>query len=416
MTRAPDNRFTDIEIINRFAISLLQQNSLDDLLWSMAANIGDVLGFEDCVIYLRQGDELRQKAAFGIKNPASRNIKNEITIRLGEGIVGTVAQTGESENIANLAHDSRYIHDEFSGKSELAVPLVYQGEVIGVLDSESSEVSGFNQHDVDMFESLANIASPRIASALVQIGKEEAETALREAIDEAERANRAKSEFLARMSHELKTPLNAILGFANLIKRENGAETDSRIEKILFSGEHLLRLINESLDVVRAEQNLISLDYRAVDLADIIADCVAMLGPDAGSNGITLKAETSSLMLETDIQRLRQILLNVVSNAIKYNRAAGEVLITARSPDPKRVEIVVEDTGIGMSEDELAQLFQPFTRFGKRQFGVEGHGIGLTISLQIVQAMGGSIDVSSQPGAGTRVTITLPLQQNQSVA
>ncbi len=407
MSRARSPDITDLEIVNRFAISLLQQNSLDDLLWSMAANLGEVLGFEDCVIYLLQGDELIQKAAYGVKSPESRSIINELTIQPGQGIVGSVAQSGKTENVADLSLDPRYIQDEFSGRSELAVPLIADGRVIGVLDSESSKINGFDRHDVDMLESLANIAAPRIASALAQIEKEKAEQAMLEARLEAERANHAKSEFLARMSHELKTPLNAILGFAGLIKVRAGPGYDPQIDKILQAGEHLLRLINESLDILRVERNEITLDIGPVDVGEVIADCVAMLGPDAEKRRVTLQISADDLRADTDQQRLRQVILNLISNAIKYNREQGEVLISARNLG-EAAEIVVEDTGIGMSDDERQRLFRPFTRFGERQDAVEGHGMGLSITRQIVSAMGGQIEVSSEPGKGTRVAVTIP--------
>lgn len=416
MNLKPGPELTDLEIVNRFAISLLRQNSLDDLLWSMAANLGEVLGFEDCVIYLKQGDELVQKAAYGVKNPDTREIKNEITVRLGQGIVGAVAASGKTENVADLSLDPRYIHDEFSGQSELAVALVAEGQVIGVLDSESSQKNGFDEHDVDMLESLANIAAPRIASALAQLEKEKAERAMRAAKQEAERANRAKSEFLSRMSHELKTPLNAILGFANLMKIQGGQDADPRLDKILFSGKHLLELINESLDVVRVEQNAISLDIQWVDLGQVISECIVMLQADADNKGVTLKAAAGELLLNTDSQRMRQVLLNLISNAIKYNREHGEVVISADAKNASQVEIVVEDTGIGMSAEELEKLYRPFTRFGEQQDSVEGHGIGMMISRQLVEAMGGTIEVTSEPGKGTRFALTLPRQQRQSVA
>ena len=416
MSSASNTDTADLEIVNRFAISLLQQNSLDDLLWSMAANLGEVLGFEDCVIYLVQGDELIQKAAYGVKSPESRSIKNEITIQLGQGIVGSVGRSGRTEYVADLSLDSRYIQDEFGGRSELAVPLIADGRVIGVLDSESSVINGFEQHDVVMLESLANIAAPRIASALAQIEKEKAEQAMLEAKLEAERANRAKSEFLARMSHELKTPLHAVLGFAELIKLRAGPNYDPQIDKILQAGQHLLRLINESLDILRVERNEIELDIGAVDVAEVISDCVAMLAPGAEKRQVTLRVAADDLWIESDQQRLRQVVLNLVSNAIKYNREQGEVLISARVIDEAAVEIVVEDNGIGMSEDERRQLFRPFTRFGERQGAVEGHGMGLSITRQIVDAMGGQIRVSSEPGKGTRVSVTLPGRRSSTAA
>ena len=243
----------NLEIINQFAISLLQQNSLDDLLWSMASNIGELLGFEDCVIYLLEGDLLIQKAAFGVKNPKSRNIKNQINIQLGEGIVGSVGLNARMEYVPDLAQDSRYIEDEFKGCSELAVPLLYEAKVIGVLDSESSKVDGFDQRDLKMFESLANIAGARIASAIAQAEKEAAEVALVKAKLDADKANQAKSDFIAKMSHEFKTPLNAILGFSSILKRNADPATEEKLDKILWSGQQLLALVNESMDVIQLE-------------------------------------------------------------------------------------------------------------------------------------------------------------------
>ena len=415
MSGSTNPELTDLEIVNRFAISLLQQNSLDDLLWSMAANLGEVLGFEDCVIYLLLDGELVQKAAYGVKNPVARDIKNEITIPLGQGIVGCVGQSGKTENVPDLSVDPRYIQDEFGGCSELAVPLIADGRVIGVLDSESSQVAGFDRHDVDMLESLANIAAPRIAAALAQIAKEEAEQAMLEAKLEAERANRAKSEFLARMSHELKTPLNAILGFARLIMVRSGPDYDPQIEKILQAGEHLLRLINESLDILRAERNEITLEISRMDVGEVVSDCVAMLAQEAEKARVELQVSVEDLQIDSDPQRLRQVVINLVSNAIKYNREQGEVRITARRTDGSMAEILVEDTGIGMSDEERQKLFRPFTRFGERQDAVEGHGMGLSISRQILRAMGGRIDVSSEPGQGTRVSVKIPGCRSEGV-
>lgn len=416
MTLTTDTDNSALGILNQFAISLLQQKSLDDLLWSMAANLGEVLGFEDCVIYLKQDDDLVQKAAYGVKNPDTREIKNEIVIKSGEGIVGSAAQYARTEYVADLSRDARYIPDEFSGLSELAVPLISEGKVIGVLDSESSKINGFDQHDIEMLESLANIASPRIATALAHLETEMAEQAMREARQEAERANQAKSEFLSRMNHELKTPLNAILGFAKLMKLDPAKDFGSRIDLILLSGEHLLQLINESLDVLRAEQDAISLDLQPVEIGEVISNCVDLLQVDAAKYQVTLNATCETLLVNSDNLRLRQVMLNLISNAIKYNRTHGKATITARATSDSHAEIVVEDTGIGMTPEELENLYTPFMRFGERKSSVEGHGIGMMICRQIVRAMGGELTVTSTPGDGTRCVVLLPKQIQQSVA
>lgn len=174
------------QALNTFVISLLQQNTLDDLLWTTARSIGELLAFDDCVIYLLQGANLVQVAAYGAKNPQGRQIKNPITFSLGSGIVGSVAETGVAEIVPDTQKDPRYVFDEFSGRSELTVPIVYQGQVLGVLDTESSELGGFTTTDLDRFQAIANITASRIASAIEEQERRRAEEALRQALDELE--------------------------------------------------------------------------------------------------------------------------------------------------------------------------------------------------------------------------------------
>lgn len=398
------------EIINQFAISLLQQNSLDDLLWSMASNIGELLGFEDCVIYLIEGDLLIQKAAFGVKNPKSRNIKNQIKIQLGEGIVGSVGLNAQKEYVPDLSKDSRYIEDEFKGCSELAVPLLYEAKVIGVLDSESSKVDGFDQRDLKMFESLANIAGARIASAIAQADKEAAEVALVKAKLDADKANQAKSDFIAKMSHEFKTPLNVILGFSSILKRNADPSTEEKLDKILWSGQQLLALVNESMDVIQLEQNYLKLDLRPVPIEQVVIGCMDIMQSEARKGEVHLESDCASLQLETDRNRLQQVLMNLISNAIKYNRKQGQVKVSAQPVNEAELEIVVEDTGVGINATDLQLIYEPFRRFGSRQNEIEGHGVGMMICRQLVEALHGSIHISSEVDIGTRVCLRLPLK------
>ena len=400
---------SELEIINGFAISLLKQNTLDDLLWSMAGNIGELLAFEDCVIYLRENDLLVQVAAYGVKSPARGEIQNRIKITVGEGIVGVAAQQAKPEYVANLSIDSRYIRDQFGGLSELAVPLIYEDSVIGVIDSESSSINGFSPNDIDMLVSIANIAAPRIASAISQRDKEAAEAGLRKAKQEAEDSNKAKSEFLTRMSHELKTPLNAILGFANLIKLDAGSEGDSRVDNILLAGQHLLSLINELLDIVRIEQNFISMNIKTTPVCSVVQDCVAMIEPELDKRQITVDIDIPVLAVLADEQRLRQVIFNLLSNACKYNVRGGSIKVTAQLRGKDKVKIQLQDSGIGIAAEDFEKIFAPFTRFGAREDEVEGHGVGMMICRQLVELMGGQISVISELGKGTSVSFTLPL-------
>lgn len=406
-----------IEIINAFAVSLLKQNSLDDLLWSMAENIGKVLSFEDCVIYLKDGECLVQMAAFGVKNPDARKIKNRKKLEMGEGIVGAVALTGVAELVPDISIDERYILDEFGGKSELTVPILYEGRVLGVIDSESSRVAGFDDNDFELLKSLVNIASPRIASAISQMEKEQAEKALIAARNEAERANRAKSEFLSNMSHELRTPLNAILGFAQLLDLDRGDFNEAQAEgvsEILHAGRHLLDLINEILDLSRIESGRIVMSLDTVAVEPVVEDCLTLIAGIADSRSITLThGPMDGLAVRADRVRFKQALLNLLSNAVKYNRDGGVVAVEAsRDDDSRALRIRVVDTGPGIPDHRLDELFQPFNRLNAGETEIEGTGIGLALTKRIVDLMDGKVGVRSRMGHGSTFWIELPLESS----
>lgn len=406
---------TNLEIINSFSISLLQQNSLDDLMWSMAENIGELLEFEDCVIYLKEGDVLSQMAAYGIKNPAPRDIKNRIQIKLGEGIVGTAAKTGVLENVTDLSTDTRYIYDQFSGKSELAVPLKFENEVIGILDSESSRKNGFSKHDVKMLQSLANIAAPRIDSAISHREKERTEEELLRAKLVAEEANRAKSDFLSRMSHELRTPLNAILGYAEILKVKSADINKAHLDHIIIAGQHLLMLMDEMLDIVQIEQNYVAINRQVFLIDPLIHECIALTRFRADEMDILIDTDLASLSAYGDSQRFKQIMLNILSNAVKYNRKGGRILIRTSQDDSNHIWVEVEDTGIGIAKDDLKLVYEPFNRFGPLQGEVEGVGIGMLITKQLIEIMGGEITISSELNKGTTIVFSLPQSKESAL-
>lgn len=155
----------DLEKIESFSLAMLNAESLEDLLWTIAQSVGEILAFEDCVIYLNINNYLIQKAAYGIKNPKERTLLNEIIIPIGSGIVGTVAKTGVPEIVSDTRIDRRYIYDEISGLSELTVPIIYESKTIAVIDSESTVLNAYSENDKRLLSIIANIASPRIASA-----------------------------------------------------------------------------------------------------------------------------------------------------------------------------------------------------------------------------------------------------------
>ena len=222
----------------------------------------------------------------------------------------------------------------------------------------------------------------------------------------AEKANLAKSDFLSSMSHELRSPLNAILGFAQLMESGTPLPTPSQkgsIDQILQAGWYLLELINEILDLALIESGKLSLSPEPVSLADVLIDCQAMIEPHAQSGDIRVIFPPFHDLgfVDADRTRMKQVFINLLSNAIKYNRAGGEVEVVCSTDDAQRTRISFRDTGEGLSADKLAQLFQPFNRLGQEGSAQEGTGIGLVVSKRLVELMGGEIGAQSTVGVGS---------------
>ncbi|MEQ1602505.1 MAG: ATP-binding protein [Methylophilaceae bacterium] len=247
----------------------------------------------------------------------------------------------------------------------------------------------------------------------------ETESSLREAVidanaarEAAERANQAKSDFLSSMSHELRTPMNAILGFAQMLEYDSALSTDQQdnVEEILKGGRHLLKLINEVLDLAKIESGHIDFSLESIELAGLIEDCRQLILPTLVARQLALHLTLpSTSIVRADRMRLKQVLLNVLSNAVKYNREGGDIRVAVQEATTEACwRITITDTGAGIASARMAELFQPFNRLGA-EFGViEGTGIGLTITRRLVELMGGKIGVSSQIGIGSTFWIELP--------
>lgn len=250
--------------------------------------------------------------------------------------------------------------------------------------------------------------------------RKDAEGQMLKAKEEAENANQAKSSFLSQMSHELRTPLNSILGFTQLLQMDSenplGKKQKENLSRVTSAGNHLLELINEVLDLATIEAGKIKLSMLKIHIQKVLQEVTALSQPLAEKKEVTLNIsgpQQPDIFIEADYLRIRQILLNLISNAIKFNKPQGSVNISFTNSLNGKIRISVKDTGAGISQEDLPRLFTPFERFGAESTSVEGTGIGLTISQKLIQSMKGKLEVVSTLGQGSTFSLEFPVFINQ---
>jgi len=252
----------------------------------------------------------------------------------------------------------------------------------------------------------------RMVGTLLDVSERREAEAARRDREAAELASRAKSRFLSRMSQEMRTPLNAVLGFGQLLQDAPVAADPQRVREyadhVVRAGRNLLELVDDVLDLQRIEDEHFRLELKVVDVAPLIDRAASAVQPTAEARGVHLHVELPvGTRVVADEQRLLQVLVNLSSNAVKYNRPAGVVRWTLE-PSGATTTLVIEDSGTGMSESQLGRLFEPFERLGRETSSIEGTGLGLIIARKLVERMGGRLRVSSRPGIGTRAMVDLP--------
>ena len=270
------------------------------------------------------------------------------------------------------------------GEGQPLEPIIYAGDEIGRVDESHLRA-----------EKLLSSRTEQLITAR----------------DEAMTATRAKNSFLSSTSHELRTPLNSILGFTQLLQMsELSAEDSDAVERILGAGRHLLTLINELIDIARIESGDLSLSVEPVLIRPLIEECRQLMAPIAAERWIRIIQDCPhpALAVRADRHRLSQVLINLISNAVKYNHRDGTITIACREVGAGHASIVVSDTGPGISPENIERIFVPFERLGAEQTAVEGTGIGLPLARALTEAMNGQLTASSVPGQGSAFTVSLP--------
>jgi len=337
-----------------------------------------------------------------------------------EKIFGYAASEVIGSNVAVLVPEAeRLEHDRFVKQSEIHAPRII---------NRSRDLQGQRKNG-ELFPLELNIAPMEVGTnnKFVGIMRDVSKRKLQElelisARDAAEAANLAKSEFLSSMSHELRTPMNAILGFGQLMEGDPVEELSPRqldyVGQILRGGEHLLELIDQVLELSKIESGNLTYSLEAFDVIDVMEEASAMVAKSAAENGIkfkNLKDSHDKLLVWADRSRVRQVLLNLLSNAIKYNSKNGTVTLDAEVLDTSEIKISISDTGYGIPENKQAHLFEPFNRLGREAGEIEGTGIGLTITKQIVELLDGHVGFDSKVGEGSNFWVTFPLAATSQI-
>ncbi|MBU2968311.1 GAF domain-containing protein [Pseudoalteromonas sp. C2R02] len=447
--------FVDVKKINDFALAMLEQASLDDLLWSAAQGVGEIMGFEDCVIYLRVDENLVQMAAFGIKNQKDRQIFERLEIPVGKGIVGTVAKTKHAEIVTDTHIDKRYIFDQFSGRSELAVPVIYEGETIAVIDSESAFKNNYTNSDKELLQVIANIVSPRIASALyerslqtAQIRLKRANHQLHERMEDLKHNQQSliQSEKMASVgtlaagiAHEINNPLG--YSISNLcMLQEYVKDIKTCNDKILsdpYVSDHTKSCLTDTdyTYVIEDLDDLTSVTLNGLKVAkNIVADLRGFAHSKDGefcaldiNEGIktTLNVVNSQLKnhckiklnlnplpeVHGNIGKLNQVFMNIILNASQACDDNGVIEIDTYDSNGS-VCIEISDNGKGIPKEHLSDIFSPF--FTTKPVG-QGTGLGLSISYQIIKEEHQGLLTVESNADGTKFKISLPIYVEETL-
>jgi signal transduction histidine kinase len=423
-----------LRTLNQFAVDLIQIPSIEDLFWYVAQNVVGRLNFVDCVIYQANEDKtaLRQVAAWGEKNPFGRNILNPLIIPFGKGITGQVAQTGQAVIVDDLLTDQNYIPDTRPARSEICVPLIFRGQVVGVIDSEHPDPQAFGDVELEILDTVAAMTGAKLellaeaqrsaqryrdlVASHDQLCEEiTARKALEARLFEARRLE-SIGRLTGRFAHEFNNLLTVVLGNLELAEADPaGPEASQSLTDARMAGERGAKLVRDMLSFAERTR----LDPAEADLNDLVL-AISKRQPAPIAERLVLDLQDGIWPISVDARAFDQILTNLVHNAIESMGPGGVVKVRTENIQktmaenlgsatellPGRyVRLSVQDSGAGIPSDRLSQIFDPF--FTTKPVG-SGTGLGLSIVRGLTQQSGGSVTVVSEVAKGSTFRLLFP--------
>ncbi|WP_438424164.1 sensor histidine kinase [Aquimarina macrocephali] len=391
-------------VINTIAKSILGKTNYYDIAWEIVVNISYYLKCEDCVIYLikEDGKSIEQLAAFGNK-VNDKKIINQLVIPIGEGIVGTVAMTGIPELIHDTSKDERYIEDIEFNYSEIVVPIVVNGQVIGIIDSEHKEKNYYTYDNLLTLMNISRVIAKQLNNAVRLEKRIENERIYKQLNSQLKNKNKSLEEYAHIVSHDLKSPLRNISTLIEWVKEDNINKLDKNtlgnIQQIGLSLEHMEQLINDVLEYSSIEQNitkrsLINIDKLLNNIIDVI---------NVPKNTI-IEIGKMPNRLYTDKTKIKQVFQNLITNAIKYNdKEVGCITINYTELENEH-QFTIADNGIGIDKRYFNKIFNAFQSLKKTQ---KSTGIGLSIVKKVIKILKGKIWLESEIGKGTTFYFTI---------